>query len=89
MKPLKLQIYFIWCCGNVAKIKFMSQRLTFLEAIITRSKFWLNHNYTITLNMLYIITRALTNKHILGSTPVGYEGELQLSQFDLQETYFR
>ena len=26
---------------------------------------------------------------ILGSTPVGYEGELQLSQFDLQETYFR
>ena len=81
--------YFIWCCGNVAKIKFMSQRLTFLEAIITRSKFWLNHNYTITLNMLYIITRALTNKHILGSTPVGYEGELQLSQFDLQETYFR
>ena len=26
---------------------------------------------------------------ILGSTPVGYEEELQLSQFELQETYFR
>ena len=25
----------------------------------------------------------------LGNTPVGYEGELQLSQFDLQETYYR
>ena len=27
--------------------------------------------------------------HIVGSEPVGYEGELQLSQFDLKETFFR
>ena len=24
-----------------------------------------------------------------GNTPVGYEGELQLSQFDLQDTHYR
>ena len=29
------------------------------------------------------------NSETLGSTPVDYEGELQLSQFDLKETYFR
>ena len=72
---------FVWCCGNVAKIKFMNQRLTFLEAyyyeIKVRTKTQLHNN---TQHAIFIIT---------GSTPVGYEGELQLSQFDLQETYFR
>ena len=38
-----------------------------------------SHLILVTLN-LWIFT---------GNTPVGYEGELQLSQFDLQQTYYR
>ena len=59
----------------------MNQRLTFLEAYYCEIKVWTKtqlHNNT--QHAIFIIT---------GSTPVGYEGELQLSQFDLQETYFR
>ena len=77
---------FILCCGKVAKIKFMNQRLTFLEAyyheikVLSKSQL---HNNTQHVIFFY------HSSSFSGSTPVGYEGELQLSQFDLQETYFR
>ena len=44
------------------KLSLWAKGWHFWRAIITRSKFWINHNYTITLSMLYIITRPLTNK---------------------------
>ena len=45
------------------KLSLWAKGWHFWRAIITRSKFWLNHNYTITLSMLYIITRPLTYKY--------------------------